>query len=221
MSANRKGRADEHRNAGSTLLSEAREVELARRMIRCGARLQVLVAETSLSYERLSRLYHELRGKSPSKGMLPFSETWYLGWKANLHASFFYSFYESLERNTPDMRGIDRLITAYEHYEDSPLAMDDRNSPKPVLSFTRAWMLARFVKRARTLRMDTCAGCGIGFLAMNTGASASASRYCAVCHPPPRALPALRAGSIDRQGTGAAGTRPYSAPEGLSAEGVS
>ena len=48
---------------------EADDILLASSMISLGARLQVL--ETSLSHDRLARLYREIRGCSPPKGMLP------------------------------------------------------------------------------------------------------------------------------------------------------
>ena len=59
----------------TTVEQIAEGLERAVALIQLGARLQVLESETSLSYERLLRLYKEVAGKSPSKGQLPFSNT--------------------------------------------------------------------------------------------------------------------------------------------------
>ena len=56
-----------------SLLQDARETSLAIEMIELGARMQMLESETGLSRERLLKLYKEIRGESPPKGMLPFS----------------------------------------------------------------------------------------------------------------------------------------------------
>ena len=61
-----------------SVLDESRQIERAALLIKMGARMQVLESETSLSYERLIRLYKEIAGKSPSKGQLPFSTDWFL-----------------------------------------------------------------------------------------------------------------------------------------------
>lgn len=59
--------------ATRSVISEAQQILLASELIRLGARLQLLESETTLSRERLLKLYKELRGVSPPKGMLPFS----------------------------------------------------------------------------------------------------------------------------------------------------
>jgi len=177
------------------VLDDARQIELATRMIRCGARLQVLEAETSLSYDRLSHLYHEIRGCSPSKGLLPFSESWYLSWRANLHASLFYSLFVAIEKARPNLPEVECLIRAYQLYEGNEIACEGGERKEPYLTFTRAWMLVRFVRRADALKLSHCQDCGIGFLT-HTHTHGLTLR-CAVCNPPPRALPALRGGSID------------------------
>lgn len=46
-------------------------------LITTGARLQMLESETQLSRGRLIKLYKELRGSPPPKGMLPFSTDWF------------------------------------------------------------------------------------------------------------------------------------------------
>lgn len=60
-----------------SVLQDANQTQLAIELIGLGARLQVLEAETTLSRDRLIRLYKELRGASPPKGMLPFSTDWF------------------------------------------------------------------------------------------------------------------------------------------------
>jgi len=72
--------------ANKSLVSEAREIGLAIELIKLGARLQLLELETSLSRERLLKLYKELKGMSPPKGMLPFSTDWFITWQPNIHS---------------------------------------------------------------------------------------------------------------------------------------
>ncbi len=56
-----------------SLVTEMQQVQLAIELIQLGARLQVVETETSLTRGRLIRLYKEVRGAPPPKGMLPFS----------------------------------------------------------------------------------------------------------------------------------------------------
>ena len=51
-----------------SVLSEAKQIQLASELIKLGARLQVLEANSSLSRERLVKLYKEITGVSPPKG---------------------------------------------------------------------------------------------------------------------------------------------------------
>ena len=60
-----------------TVLEELKEIQLASELIIYGARLQLLELEISLSRDRLIKLYKEIRGESPPKGMLPFSVDWF------------------------------------------------------------------------------------------------------------------------------------------------
>src|SRR5690625_4909277 len=94
---------------------EAHDIKLATRMIRLGARLQVLQAETSLSYERLARLYREVRGESPPKGMLPFSVDWFTTWLPNIHSTIFYSIYCYLRDGVSLEKG-PALVDSYRLY---------------------------------------------------------------------------------------------------------
>src|SRR5258708_34824977 len=79
--------------ATKSVVREVREITLAIELIELGARLQLLEAETSLSRDRLIKLYKELRGASPPKGMLPFSTDWFMTWQPNIHSSLFYNIY--------------------------------------------------------------------------------------------------------------------------------
>ena len=63
-----------------SLVDEMRQVQMAIELIELGARLQVLETETDLSRSRLVKLYKEVRGMSPPKGMLPFSTDWFITW---------------------------------------------------------------------------------------------------------------------------------------------
>ncbi len=77
-----------------SVLQDANQTQLAIELIGLGARLQVLEAETTLSRDRLIRLYKELRGVSPPKGMLPFSTDWFSTWLPNIHPSLFCAAYQ-------------------------------------------------------------------------------------------------------------------------------
>jgi len=82
-----------------SVIGENRDISLAIDLIKLGARLQVLESETKLSYERLLKLYKEVTGKSPSKGMLPFSTDWFMSWQPNMHSSLFMNIYENLSKS--------------------------------------------------------------------------------------------------------------------------
>ena len=163
---------------------EGEEILLAGDMIRLGARLQVLQAETSLSYDRLSRLYREIRGCSPPKGMLPFSVDWFMTWLPNIHSSVFYGVYRYLDTHTPAKKSR-ALIEAYKLYlEQASVGATTEPGSEPVLSFTRAWMLIRFIDSGM-IQLSHCTRCTGGFVAH---AHAPQQNFvCASCRPPPRA----------------------------------
>src|SRR5690606_31119288 len=81
-----------------SVIAEARDIRLATELIKLGARLQVLESETKLSREKLLRLYKEVQGKSPPKGMLPFSTDWFMTWQPNIHSSLFMSIYSYIDK---------------------------------------------------------------------------------------------------------------------------
>ena len=91
-----------------SIVSESKQIQRAIALIKLGARLQVLESETDLSYERLLRLYKEVQGESPARGMLPFSTDWFMTWQPNIHASLFLNMYEYLQKST-DIESIDAI----------------------------------------------------------------------------------------------------------------
>lgn len=144
---------------GKSVMSEAHDINLAIRLVRLGARIQVLEVETSLSRERLVRLYKELRGISPPKGMLPFSDDWFMGPQANVHASLYYGLHQFLVSNAK-LQGIEAVAQAYRLYlHETGAASPDA----AVLSFTRAWTLVRFID-GKVLTTTTCQHCRCKFV---------------------------------------------------------
>ena len=98
-----------------SVVTEAREIQTAIEMIHLGARLQLLENETNLSRERLIKLYKELKGVSPPKGMLPFSADWFLTWQPNIHSSVFIDIHQYLIRHA-DCRGVAAIVKSYKLY---------------------------------------------------------------------------------------------------------
>lgn len=162
-----------------SLVDEMHQVQLAIELIELGARLQVLETETELSRTRLIKLYKEVRGMSPPKGMLPFSTDWFITWLPNIHSSLFYNIYLSLK----DMAGCDRIdafVKAYRLYDEQMLL----EKVAPVLGLTRAWTLIRFFE-SDLLQLNQCTRCGGQFVAH---AHSPAQHYvCGICQPPSRA----------------------------------
>lgn len=166
--------------ATKTVAGEAQQVKIAIDLIELGARLQLLEQETSLSRERLLRLYKEVKGESPSKGMLPYSTDWFIGWQPNIHSSLFMGIYRFLVKNA-GIDGAHALITAYRLYLDQVQGIEDA---EPVLSITRAWFMIRFFN-AGMLQLVPCKECGGDFV---THADDLHNNYvCGICHPPARA----------------------------------
>jgi flagellar transcriptional activator FlhC len=123
-----------------SVVSEAQEIQLAIELIQLGARLQLLESEVSLSRERLLKLYKELKGVSPPKGMLPFSTDWFLTWQPNIHSSLYINIYKFLVDNA-GATGIQAVMKAYKLYLEQ---MPPEPGEEPLLSLTRAWTLVRF-----------------------------------------------------------------------------
>ena len=164
---------------GKSVVGDMREVERARELIELDARLQVLESETVLSRERLLRLYKEIRGRSPPKGMLPFSTDWFVTWMPNIHSSLFMAIYRNL-RKAANVDRVDALTRAYRLY----LEQCANHELEPALSLTRAWRLIKFVE-AGMLKYASCRKCHGEFVVRDGDLTA---RYvCGCCQPPARA----------------------------------
>jgi flagellar transcriptional activator FlhC len=166
--------------AKKSVVTEAQEIQLAIELIQLGARLQLLEAETSLSRERLLKLYKELKGVSPPKGMLPFSTDWFITWQPNIHASLFIGIHKYLVEHAK-ISGIDAIVKAYRLYLEQ---VEYEPGEEPVLSLTRAWTLVRFFE-SKMLATACCRECGGHFVVHELDLR---SRYtCGLCHMPSRA----------------------------------
>jgi flagellar transcriptional activator FlhC len=162
-----------------SIVSEANEIKTAIELIRLGARLQLLESETTLSRERLIKLYKELKGVSPPKGMLPFSTDWFLTWQPNIHSSVFADIYRYLIAHG-DCRGISAIIKSYKLY----LEHCQVSEMEPILSLTRAWTLVRFFE-SKLMQTTACNQCGGHFV---VHANDLHHRYvCGLCNMPSRA----------------------------------
>jgi len=162
-----------------SLLNEMRDTQLAIELIELGARPQVLECETSLSRERLLKLYKEVKGVSPPKGMLPFSTDWFLTWLPNVHASLFVNIHRYLTKNS-DATGIEALLKSYRLYQEYV----HTNQIEPVLSFTRAWTLNRFFE-SKMLETAVCKACGGHFVVHSD--DLHHDYVCGLCNMPARA----------------------------------
>jgi flagellar transcriptional activator FlhC len=162
-----------------SVVNEGLQIQLAADLIELGARLQLLQEETSLSRERLIKLHKEIRGVSPSKGMLPYSTDWFMSWLPNIHASLFMDIYQFLVKNAR-LSGIEALIKSYRLY----LEQITLSGNEAVLSVTRAWYLVRFFD-AGMLQLTHCRECGGQFV---VHANDLYDNYvCGICRPPSRA----------------------------------
>ncbi len=168
-----------------SIVSEGRAIGLAVELIRLGARLQLLEAETHLSRERLLKLYKEVKGVSPPKGMLPFSTDWFMTWQPNIHASLFMSFFGFFKQNTR-LAQLDCIVKAFRLYQEHI----ETHDMEEVLSLTRAWTLVRFFD-AKLLQRTPCTCCGGHFVAH--AYDPKSSYICGLCHIPARAGKTRRA----------------------------
>ncbi|NEX16951.1 MAG: flagellar transcriptional regulator FlhC [Halochromatium sp.] len=165
-------------------VTEMHQVQLAIELIELGARLQVLETETDLSRTCLTKLYKELRGKSPPKGMLPFSTDWFITWLPNIHASLFINIHQRLQEDCGCDR-IDAFVRAFRLYQEQVQISDQET----VLGLTRAWTLMRFFEND-LLQLKGCTRCGGQFV---IHAYAPVHDYvCGICHPPSRAGKTMR-----------------------------
>lgn len=174
-----------------SLLDENLDVTRAVELIKLGARMAVLEAETNLSHERLVRLYREVTGESPSKGQLPYSTDWFISWQPNIHSSLFMNIHENLDK-TSALESVDLLIKAWQLYCEESRIM----GVEPQLSITRAWRLVKFVD-SDMLCLTRCSHCNGQFV---THTHEWDNRYkpfvCGLCEPPARAGKSRRVGAI-------------------------
>ena len=162
-----------------SVIREAEDIRTAVELIELGARMQMLEAETSLSRERLLKLYKEVRGVSPPKGMLPFSTDWFMTWQPNIHSSLFMSLFRFM-CDTTGLAGLEATLKAYPLYLEHVAAEE----MEEVLSLTRAWTLVRFFE-ADLLQLTSCTCCGGRYVAH---AYDPVQNYvCGLCHMPSRA----------------------------------
>lgn len=165
--------------ADKSLVTEMHQVQMAIELIELGARLQVLETETDLSRARLIKLYKEVRGMSPPKGMLPFSTDWFITWLPNIHSSLFYNIYQRLIEDH-DCERMGAFVRAFRLYLEQ-LSLE---SAEPVLGLTRAWTLVRFFE-SDLLELCECTSCQASFVVhAHTPAQ---SFVCGICQPPSRA----------------------------------
>ena len=166
--------------AKKSVVSEAQEIRLAIELILLGARLQLLETEVGLSRERLLKLYKELKGVSPPKGMLPFSTDWFITWQPNIHSSLFMNIHKFLIDHA-GASGIEAVMKAYQLYLEQ---MPPEPGQEPVLSLTRAWTLVRFFS-SKMMQMTACCKCHgkfvVNCLDLHT------DYVCGLCHMPSRA----------------------------------
>ncbi|EBS4549514.1 flagellar transcriptional regulator FlhC [Salmonella enterica] len=164
--------------ASESILQELEDTRLAVELISLGARMQLLEHAVGLSRGKMTRLYRELRGMPPPKGMLPFSSDWFMNWEHNIHSSLFCNIFDSIKKQSPGESSIKILIQAYRAY----LKYADTTE---TLSLTRAWILRRFVDSG-ILSYTHCCKCGGKFI---THAGEPVYSYqCVMCHPPSRAV---------------------------------
>jgi flagellar transcriptional activator FlhC len=161
-----------------SVLQEAREVQLAVTLIELGARLQFLEAEVNLSRERLLRLYKEIKGASPPKGLLPFSVDWYMTWLANIHSSMFYNIYLYMLKQGEGR--LESLIKAFRMYQEQIRSQGET----PVVDFTRACTLVRYFD-SDMVQLTQCTRCTGHFV--SHAYDGKASYVCVLCRPPSRA----------------------------------
>jgi flagellar transcriptional activator FlhC len=165
-------------------LQDASDTQLAIELIGLGARPQVVEAEVALSRSRVYRLYRELTGASPPKGMLPFSADWFVTWRPNAHASYLLSVHEFMQQRA-GLPGIRALLNSYRVYAGQLRASNEAC----LISFTRFWTLVRF-REGGLLQLSMCGCCGGRYV---THAHEPLGTFiCSLCEPPSRVRRGVR-----------------------------
>jgi flagellar transcriptional activator FlhC len=96
---------------GRSVVAEAKQIDLASSLIHLGARLQVLQSETSLSRERLLRLYKRSERQIATRGCYPIPRTG--SSPATEHPRVTIHRHLPLSRQTMSPERIDALVRAY------------------------------------------------------------------------------------------------------------
>ena len=166
--------------SSTSIIQKYKEVQLAIRLISLGARIQMLESETNLSRGKLIKLYKEIQGCPPPKGLLPFSTTWFMTWEPNIHSSMFYNAYHFLVKHGIKP-GVQAILKAYQLYlEQCSFPQDE----EPILGLTRAWILVKFVE-SNVMQQSCCKECKGRFI---THAYQPLDSFiCSLCQPPSRA----------------------------------
>jgi flagellar transcriptional activator FlhC len=168
-------------------LAEVKQFNTAIELIKLGARMQLIKSEAKLiPYAKLSRLYKEVKGRGPTKGLVPFSTEWFIRWQPNIHASLFMNIHEHLNKATA-LSEIDVLIKAYKLY----LEQMSLQSLIPLVSITRTWTLVKFMN-AKMLAMTTCSRCRGQFVTYPY----ETSYVCGLCNPTPKSGKGAKEGMI-------------------------
>jgi flagellar transcriptional activator FlhC len=178
--------------AKKSVVTEVQEIQLAIELINLGARLQLLESETTLSRERLLKLYKELKGVSPPKGMLPFSTDWFITWQPNIHSSLYINIYNYLIEHA-GISGIEAVMKAYRLYLEQ---VGPQGGEEPVLSLTRAWTLVRFFE-SKMLQTACCKECSGHFVVHQL--DLNDNYVCGLCHMPSRAGKTKKAKGADAE----------------------
>lgn len=177
-----------------SLLKQAKVVEAAAELVRLGARMQVLESMTPMPREKLLRLYKEIKGEAPPRGMLPFSTDWFLEWQPSMHSALYLAHRNEIRKlGGENHSGLPlgdsplwHMSVAYRAYLQSIKACGF----EPVLTLTRAWMLERFLN-SRMIKEVNCRRCHGVFL----GHAHDIDRgfICGLCKVPPRAGKTVKA----------------------------
>jgi flagellar transcriptional activator FlhC len=122
-----------------SVLQEAQDIQKAVDLIRLGARMQMLEAETSLSRERLLKLYKEVRVFRLPRGCFRFPQTGSCpGSRTSMHRCS-WRFYRFVRLHAKQ-EDLDAIVQAYRLYNEHIESFE----MEQVLSLTRAWTLIRF-----------------------------------------------------------------------------
>lgn len=172
------------------VLDDKKAINQAIELIRMGARVSILADMLPVSHDRLSLLYREIKGSQPPKGLIPYSEGWYMRWETNIHSSLFYVLYQHVI-NLEVTDEIERLILSYRMYLDHLGLTEDVDLERdaPPLSLTRAWLLLNLI-RIKSFEMRSCQQCQQPFLHYRANELVAIS--CGFCVIPARSKQTIR-----------------------------